>query len=57
MQAHLKLIQPSYLGDTPKIQLVLETSPINPEILRLKSPTEEEIKSAVLGQFDSDNLV
>lgn len=44
-------------GDTPKINLVLESDLNNPSGLKLKSPTENEIVNAVRLQFSANNLI
>lgn len=44
-------------GDTPKINLVLESDSNNPNGLKLKSPTENEIVNAVRLQFLANNLI
>ncbi len=44
------------IGNNPRIDLVLEPNPSNPNSLRLKSPTEAEIIQSVQSQFADDAL-
>lgn len=44
------------VGDNPRIDLVLEPNPSNPNSLRLKSPSEDNIIKSVQAQFTDDKL-